>query len=331
MDRMRGTELRSAGAGLAILVVLVTAFALFEPRFLNPINVRNIFRIAAITVLATYGQAFVLLSGKIDLSMGSLAGFVSVIAGMSLKRFGIAPSFAIALATGVAIGVATGTLVFLFRLPAFIITFGMLTSLTGFANLLTRSAPIELIGVKGFDQVGSGYIGPVPIPVVIAVVAFLLLRTLLARTAFGRTIVALGYNERVARLAGRKTVATGIATYGIAGFLVAAAALIMSSRVYSAQPNLAPELPFEAIAAAAIGGVSLRGGKGNLLQATVGALIVTTLINGLNLLNVSTYLQMMTRGAIILLAVVVNNVREIGLVPLLDIRTPRWTRPRRTT
>ncbi len=322
------SEVKSAGGALAILLILAVVFSLLQPRFLNPANVRNIFRIAAITVLAAYGQALVLLTGKIDLSMGSLAGFVSVIVGMVVRELGILPGFAVGLMTGAILGLVNGILVFRYRLSAFIVTFGMLTSLAGLANLLTNSAPIELIGVRGFEVIGSGYAGPVPIPVIIAAGAYVVLRTMLVRTTLGRTIVAIGFNERVAWLSGRPTVLTGIVAYLLAGLLAAAAALIMSSRVYSAQPNLATELPFEAIAACAVGGISLSGGRGNLLQATIGALIVATLLNGLNLVNVSTYMQMMTRGGLILLAVVVNNIRETGFAELTGFRLA--VRPRRT-
>lgn len=308
-----------AGGSVLVLLLLVVIVTSADPRFLSTTNLINVLRIASITVLAVYGQTFVLLTGQIDLSMGSVASMVSVVLGMSLSWYGVPlfPSVLIALLAGSALGFLNGILIFRFKLPSFITTFGMLTSLAGLANFLTRSTPIELVDTPGFDFVGRGYIGPIPIAVIVAVVAFAILRTVLTHTTFGRTVYAMGCNSSVAVLSGRRVTRAGIGAYTLAGFLVAVTAVIMSSRIYSAQPDLAPALAYDAIAAAAIGGVSLLGGRGNLVQASVGALIIAVLLNGLTLVNVSTYMQMVTRGGIIILAVAANNVRDTGLISTL--------------
>jgi len=314
-------RMQESSASLILLGVIIVAMVFLDRRFFSATNIINILRIGAITVIAVYGQTLVLLTGQIDLSMGSMASLVSVIIGICLTWYNLplAVSLIIGLICGILLGLVNGVLVFYFNLPSFIITFGMLTSLSGLARYLTTSTPIELVGVCNFEIFGRGFIGPIPIPIIIAVAAFLILRMIVLYTTYGRTLYAIGYNRNVARLSGRKVVSIGITTYAFAGLLTAITAIIMSSRIYCAHPDLASDLAFDAIAAAAIGGVSLQGGKGNLLQATVGALIVVALLNGLTLLNVSTYMQMVTRGLIIIFAVMLNNVRTEGFTNLTGI------------
>ena len=312
-------ELRVSSGSFGLLLGLGILFAILDPRFLKPDNLLNVLRIASITVLATYGQSLVLISGKIDLSMGSTAGITSISLALCLLRFPMLPSVLVALLVAAFVGFINGILVFGYRLPAFIITFGMLTALDGVGNLITSNAPIELISVKGFGAFGGGFWGPIPIPLIIAVASFLILRFLMVHTVFGRTLYALGSNEAAAFLSGRKVRQTGILVYVIAGVLVGITSVVMSSRIYSGLSSIAPNLAFEAIAAAALGGVGLLGGKGNLIQASVGAITISVLMNGLNLLNVTTYVQMVTGGLVIVFAVLLNNLREYGFKTLTGI------------
>jgi ribose/xylose/arabinose/galactoside ABC-type transport system permease subunit len=277
-----------------------------------------------------YGQAIVLISGKIDLSMGSTAGIVSIALALCLQSFPIFPSILAALLVAGFVGFVNGVLIFRYRLPAFIITFGMLTALDGAGNLITNNAPIELISVKGFGVFGGGFLGSIPIPLIIAAVSFLVLRFLMVNTLFGRTLYAVGSNETAAFLSGRNVQRTGILAYVIAGLLVGITSVVMSSRIYSGLSSIASNLAFDAIAAAALGGVGLLGGKGNLIQATVGAITISVLLNGLNLLNVTTYVQMITGGLVIVFAVLVNNLREGGFktVTGIDLRKLGFFRKR---
>ena len=321
-------ELKAASGSFGLLIGLCILLSVLDPRFLKPDNLLNVLRIASITVLAVYGQALVLISGKIDLSMGSTAGIVSIALALCMLRFPIFPSILIALLLGAFIGFVNGLLIFRYRLPAFIITFGMLTALDGAGNLITNNAPIELISVKGFGVFGGGFLGPIPIPLIIAVVSFLVLRFLTVHTVFGRTLYAVGSNETAAFLSGRNVRRTGILAYVLAGLLVGVTSVVMSSRIYSGLSSIAPNLAFDAIAAAALGGVGLLGGKGNLIQATVGAVTISVLLNGLNLLNVTTYVQMITGGLVIVFAVLLNNLREYGLKALtgVDLKKIRFFR-----
>ncbi|MFA5513723.1 MAG: ABC transporter permease [Sphaerochaetaceae bacterium] len=314
-------RLKRTGGSLLILIVIVVVMTLIDKRFLSPENVRNILRIGAITVIAVYGQTFVMLTGQIDLSMGAVASLSSVIIGLVVVQLGwpLFISIIFALLVGALVGLVNGVLVFHFGLPSFITTFGMFTSLSGFASSLTGSTPIELAGLCNIGWIGRGFVGAVPIPIIIAAIAFIILHLVLNNTGYGRTVKAIGYNRKVALLSGRKVKLIGIITYVLSGFLVGLTAVLMSSRIYCAHPDLAPNLAFDAIAAAAVGGISMQGGKGNLVEATIGALIIVALLNGLTLVNVTTYMQMVTRGLVIIVAVALNNVRTFGFANVTGI------------
>lgn len=294
---------------LLFLVVLAAGLAAFQPRFLGPANLLNVLRLASAVSLATYGESIVLICGGIDLSLGSLAGLVSVVIALAARQLGILPAFGLGLGLGAALGASNGILVSRFRVPAFVATFGMLTYADGLANYITGGTPVEFMPA-GFDYLGGGYMGPIPVPVLVTGVTLVWLHLTLKRTRIGRTIYAVGGNERAARLSGINVARVRAAAYTLSGLLGGLAAIVLTSRINSGQPTLEPALPFQAIAAAAIGGVSMRGGEGNLVQATVGVLIVTVINNGLNLLNVSTYVQMMATGLVILVAVSVDALRR---------------------
>jgi ribose/xylose/arabinose/galactoside ABC-type transport system permease subunit len=313
-------ELKDASASVVLLLLLIVFFAVVDSKFLRTQNIINILRVASITVLAVYGQTLVLISGKIDLSMGSVAGIVSAVLAMCLQKLPIFPSIVIVLALAALIGLIIGILVFGFNFPAFIITFGMLIGLDGLGSLITNNAPIELISVENFGFLGSGMLLGIPVPLIIAVVCFFIFRFLLSKTYYGRTLYALGNNPTATYLSGRNVRLTGIITFMLSSVLVGATSVVLSSRIYSGLSSISPNLAFDAIAAAALGGISLSGGKGNLLQATTGAVTVTVLMNGLNILNVGTYYQMIAGGMIILFAVVANNIRETGFSTLTGFK-----------
>ena len=254
--------------------------------------------------------------------MGSVASMASVTIGLCLAvfRLPLLPSLLAGLAVGAILGLINGVFVFYFKLPSFITTFGMATSLSGLARQLTRSTPIELTGTPNFDWIGRGFAGPIPIPIIIAVIGFVILYVVLQNTCFGRTVKAIGSNRKVSLLSGRRVTMAGITSYVLSGFLVALTSIMMSSRIYCAHPDLAPNLAFDAIAAA-VGGVSMQGEKGTG-QPTI-RLIIVSLLNGLTLVNVSTYMQMVTRGTIIILAIIVNNLRSDGFSAVTGIRIQR--------
>jgi len=296
---------------IGVLGLICFCFALVEPRFLRLSNLLNVLRLSAILSLVAYGQSVVILAGGIDLSIGSIAAVVSVLTAMTARGVGIVPGFMVGLIAGTALGLVNGLLITCFRLPAFIATFGMLVYAEGLANLISRGAPIEFMP-EGFDILGSGYLGPIPIPILISALVFLFVHLLLTRTSFGRYLYAIGGNERAAWHSGIDIQKYRMLAYTVSGLLAALAAMVLTSRINSGQANLAPSLPFDAIAAAAVGGLSMYGGEGKSYQPVLGAMIITVTNNGLNLMNVSSYVQMMVIGGVILIAVSIDNLRRAG-------------------
>ena len=307
----RFVEIRGVLGITAVLFLLCIFFALVEPRFSRLSNLANVLRLSAILSLVAYGQSVVLLSGGIDLSIGSIAAVVSVLTAMAARSIGIVPGFMVGTTAGAVLGFVNGIFIGVLRLPAFIATFGMLVYAEGIANLISRGAPIEFMP-EGFDTLGSGHIGTIPIPILISLLVFIFVHLLLTRTHFGRYIYAIGCNDKAAWLSGINIKKFRMLAYTFSGLLAGLAAVVLTSRINSGQANLAPSLPFDAIAAAAVGGLSMYGGEGKSYQPVLGALIITVTNNGLNLMNISSYIQMMVIGGVILAAVSIDNVRRSG-------------------
>jgi ribose/xylose/arabinose/galactoside ABC-type transport system permease subunit len=303
------SELKSFLGIISILAILSIIFSIIEPRFLSPYNLRNVLRLSAILSLVAYGEAIVIIGGGIDLSIGSIAAVASVLTAMVARSVGIVPGFACGILTGLLLGTINGVLISRFRLPAFIATFGMLVYAEGIANYISRGAPIEFMP-EGFGVLGSGYLGPIPIPIIISIIVFIFAHVMLSKTPFGRYLYAIGGNEKAAWLSGINVKRYRLLAYTISGLLAGLAAVVLTSRINSGQSNLAPSLPFDAIAAAAVGGLSMRGGYGKIYQPVLGAMIISVANNGLNLLNISSYIQMIVIGGVILIAVSWDNLRR---------------------
>lgn len=301
---------------LGILIALCIVITLFQPRFATIPNLINVFRQAAVLALATFGQTVVIISGGIDLSMGSLAALVSMVTAISAKEWGTGTGFATGLALAAFLGLINGFLVSKLKVPAFIATVGMLTYAAGIAQYIGGGLPVEFVP-SSYQFVGGGYAGPIPMPVIVAAVVGVIVHLFLTRTTAGRYIYFLGGNPEAARYSGVNVDRFRMLAYVLGGLLAGTAAIVLSSRVSSGQPNLNPTLPFEAIAAVAVGGISTGGGEGNLGKAVVGVLIITVVTNGLNLANVSSYVQQMAIGAVMVLAVAIDNIQKFGLMPTL--------------
>ena len=296
-------------AGLLLLCLILWAAT---PHFLTVSNLLNVLEQTAINAVIAVGMTFVIISGGIDLSVGSVLA-ISGIALARLMEAGVpAPAaIAISLAAGLACGLVNGLLVTFGRLPPFIATLGMMSVARGGALMLAEGRPISGFG-EGFRAIATERVLLVPAPVLITAVIYLAAHFVLARTVFGRATYAIGGNEEAARLSGVRVRFHKPLVYGLAGLTSAAAAVILTARLNSAQPTAGTMYELDAIAATVIGGTSLLGGEGSLAGALIGALIMGVLRNGLNLLNVSSFFQQVVIGLVIIGAVLVDMSLKRG-------------------
>jgi ribose transport system permease protein len=290
------------------LVALSLVLWILSPYFLTVSNLLNIVEQTSINAIVAVGMTYVILSAGIDLSVGSLVALTGVVLGRSLQA-GVPPAAAIviALATGAACGFLNGAVIAWGSLPPFIVTLGTMSMARGAALLVTEGRPIS-----GFDApfraIASGRLGFVPAPVVAMLVVYAVAAFVLARTTFGRYVYAIGGNEEATRLSGVAVRFHKVMIYGVSGLTSAVAAVILTARLNSAQPIAGINYELDAIAATVIGGTGLLGGEGTLGGTLVGALIMGVLRNGLNLLGVSSFLQQIVIGAVIVFAVLFDTV-----------------------
>ena len=307
------------------LVLLVVVISCVSPEFRTASNFLNLLRQATFNGLIAFGMTCVILSDGIDLSVGSTFALSAIIcAELIMTGFAAPLAILISLIAGTLLGVISGLLVTKGRLQPFIATLITMTAYRGLALIITGGKPISRIadtieGAGGkflFKVLGKGNLvfGPndmvkIPIPAIILVVALAVFYFVLHHTTFGRRIYATGSNAKCANLVGVNTSKTKISVYAISGFMAALAGLIMISRVDSAQPTLGEGYELDAIAAVALGGTSMSGGRGKIMGTLAGVLIIAVLNNGLNILEVSTYYQEVIKAIVILVAVLSDRKR----------------------
>ncbi len=307
------------------LVLLVIVISCISPEFRTASNFLNLLRQATFNGLIAFGMTCVILSDGIDLSVGSTFALSAIIcAELIMGGTPAALAILISLVAGTLLGVVSGLLVTKGRLQPFIATLITMTAYRGLALILTNGKPISRLAasIEGeggqflFKVLGKGNIvfGPndmfrIPIPAIILVLALIIFYFVLHHTTFGRKIYATGSNAKCANLVGVNTTKTKIAVYAISGFMAALAGLIMISRVDSAQPTLGEGFELDAIAAVALGGTSMSGGRGKIMGTLAGVLIIAVLNNGLNILEVSTYYQEVIKAIVILVAVLSDRKR----------------------
>lgn len=282
--------------------LLVLALSLLSDRFLTTANLINVLRQATINGIISVGMTFVILTGGIDLSVGSILALAVVISADLLKQ-GVAVPLAVGTALGIGAGLGTinGFIITRGRIPPFIATLGMFTVARGLALMYTQGQPVT--GLPGsFRFIGTGTALTLPMPIVVAALTYALGIFILNRTRLGEYIYVLGDNPVAARLAGVPTDRMTTLVYAISGLCSAVAGLILVARLDSAQPVMGLGYEFNAIAAAVVGGTSFAGGEGSLGGTLVGALLIETLNNGMNLLNVSQLWEQVVKGVVIALA-----------------------------
>jgi len=297
---------------LPVLIVICILFALLTPNFLTQNNIVNVVRQASINIVLAAGMTFVILTGGIDLAVGSVLGFTAVIAvAVSLQPALSWAAVPIALLAGLVVGVLTGMTVAYIGLPPFIVTLGTYTAIRGAAYLAAGGTTV--INSKiGFAWIGNGYLGPIPWLVIIALVTIAVSAFILHRTILGVHVYAVGGNPQAARLTGIRVPLILIFAYGVSGLLSGLGGVMSASRLYSAQGQLGIGYELDAIAAVILGGTSFVGGIGTVFGTLIGALIIAVLNNGLTLMNVSFYWQLVIKGAVIVLAVMLDKLRTRG-------------------
>lgn len=286
------------------LIALFIVFSCLSRDFLTPTNLLNVARQIAVLGVASVGMTYVILIGGIDLSTGSVITFVNIIAAYLMVHSGMNMWLAIlvSLIASTAIGFLNGWLVANVNIPSLIVTFASQTIFEGLAYIISNGMPIFGFP-KGFATIGQGYLGFIPVPVIIMIAVFLIGGFILNKTYFGRYFYALGGNETASQMAGIRVKRVKYLIFALSGFFAGVAGIIMLSRTNSGQPTAGKGYEFQVITAVALGGVSLAGGSGKLSNVVAGVLIMGILKNGMVLLNVSEYVQMVVVGIILLLAV----------------------------
>lgn len=296
---------------LIALLLLVIGISIISPEFRTGSNFLSLLRQSSINGLIAFGMTCVILTDAIDLSVGSVLALSTVLcAGMVSAGVPAGIAMILALAIGTVLGAISGFLVTKGRLQAFIATLITMTVYRGLTMIFTGGKPISNLGDSFvLKLVGRGNICRIPIPVILLLVIFAGFYFLLNKTTFGRAVYATGSNWKCAKLAGININKTKIIVYAISGFMSALSGMILLSRLGSAQPTLGSGYELDAIAAVALGGTSMSGGRGKIYGTLIGVLIIAVLNNGLNILGVSSYYQDVIKGFVILVAVLSDRKR----------------------
>ncbi|HVP98555.1 MAG TPA: ribose ABC transporter permease [Roseiarcus sp.] len=301
------------GAGLWIaLVVLIAVSSFVSPHFLNPTNLLNVLRQVALYGILGVGMTFVILTRGIDLSVGSVVAFSGVLGAIMMEAgWSIPATVVLSLAAGTMMGAVNGLGVAYWRVPAFIMTLGTMVMIRGFGLMLADGGTVNPgKAAERFFWLGGGYLLAVPTPIYVFALVCVVAYAVLSHTSFGRAIFAVGSNDEAARLSGIDVPVTTFAVYVICGFLAALSGLIFLSRLSVGDPNSGLGLELEAITIAVIGGTSLFGGEGGVAGTIGGATILAIIANVLNLAGVSPFSQQVVKGAIIILAVLLETGRR---------------------
>ena len=297
-----------------LLAALFVLFSVAESRFMTFSNMMTVSRQATYLAIVTAGQMLTILCGGFDLSVGSSVALTSIITAQAMTSL---PHPAGAITFGVLAGIATGTLVgtlngvtiALFRVSPFVVTLGMMSVAHGLALLISAGVPIFNLPGEFNAYLGIGKLWGFPVPLVVAFFIIAAIYVILTRTRVGRYFYALGGNEEAARLSGIPVKKYASLAYVLCGTLTGITGVMLTARVASGEPNLGAALPLESIAAAVIGGVSLRGGEGSVIGAIFGAVLIVVIRNGMDLMNISSYLQMVVMGGLLIFAVVMDQFR----------------------
>lgn len=292
---------------LVVLIGMVIISAIVSPSFRSVQNLLNIFSQNAIIGVMAIGMTFVIISGAIDLSVGSTAALTGVISAYLFKKYGILVGLSGGLSVGIIIGCVNGLLVTKLKINYFVTTLGIMTVARGLVYIITNGFPISGLP-RVLNRIGIGRIGVIPIAALIWIVLAIIMFLILKYTKFGQYVYAVGGNEHAAWLSGINTDRIRILTFVIAGFFASLSGILYVSKVLIATADMANGYELTAIASCIVGGVSLEGGRGNVFGSVIGALILGLIMNMLHLTGVSSYYQSTITGIIIIGAVAIDSV-----------------------
>lgn len=296
---------------IGIFFVFTIICSAMGKNFLNINNVMNIVNQASINAILAIGASIVILTGGIDLSVGSVVGFVGIFLAMNIKSgMPIPAAIILCLICGALIGLFNGILISYGKVPAFITTLGSMQAVRGLAQIINGGQAVSGFPLEIGALMKTKFFGVVPIGVLYVVVFYAVMILILSYTKFGRGIYALGGNSHAARLSGIKVKKLEVIVYILCGIFAAFAGVMLLSRLLYADPSAGNSYEMNAIAAAVIGGISMSGGKGKLANTVVGAIILATLTNGLQIMNVATYYQTVITGLVVIVAVFADKRKE---------------------
>ena len=289
-----------------IIICLILSF--ISPQFLTVSNWTIIVTQASINALLAFGVTFVIITGGIDLSLGSMVAVTGVSAAMLAHpdTFPVALPIFAGLFAGLLMGIFNGFIITKSKIAPFIVTLGTMTIGRGLALILSKGRPISNLS-DSFNFIGGGDIFGIPFPIIVLVLVFAICSIILKKTLLGRYIYAIGGNEQASRASGINVNQVKMAVYSISGLLAGLAGILLTSRITTGQPNAGAGFELDAIAAAVIGGTSTSGGTGTMTGTLVGVLLIGVINNGLDLLNVTSYYQQVVMGIIIIGAVVLDS------------------------
>jgi ribose transport system permease protein len=292
-----------------VLLILVIVFSTLSDRFLMRDNIFNILRQVSIVGIISVGMTLVMLTGGIDLSCGSIVGLSGVGAALMMTEAAMNPVLAsvIMLVVGIILGLANGFFISQLKVPPFIATLGMMTSIRGIAYIITGGLPVFGFN-RSFTRLGQGYVGVIPVPVIFMAGAFILGYILLSKTRIGRHIYGVGGNEEASRLSGIQVKKVKFFVYGAAGFMSALAGIVLLARVNSGQPNAGNSYEMDVITGVVLGGVSMSGGQGKIAMVIVGVMIMGILTNGMTMLSINEYIQQFVKGLVLIAAVALDSM-----------------------
>ncbi|TYP76709.1 ABC transporter permease [Paenibacillus methanolicus] len=308
---LKARKIKFQGLGSLVgLLLIIVVLSVTADSFLTVNNLLNILRQVSINALIAFGMTFVILTGGIDLSVGATLALSSALsAGLMAGGMSTWSAVLIGIVAGMAMGAVNGLLITKGRLAPFIVTLATMTVYRGLTLVYTDGKPVTGLN-EDFAMLGKGYFLQIPMPIIWMVIAFVVLYIILKHTTFGRRVYAIGSNEEATWLSGISISKVKVMVYSISGMLAAVSGMILTSRLNSAQPTAGASYELDAIAAVVLGGTSLSGGRGWIVGTLIGAVIIGVLNNGLNLMNVSSFYQQVVKGAVILIAVLLDRSKK---------------------